>query len=269
MTEEFVGRYVNVEGGALYYETIGEGPALVCLPTAGREGRQWHWAAKILARHYNVHIFDLPGHGKSWPVPAAGCHQNIADISDAIWNGVAALGLDHPIIAGCSIGASVALYLGTAHPDRLAGLVAVQGAAYTPAFSESALRMMQHPKVSLPHFNREHSWSLFGNKGASAEIREFFEWSIWELNPTSMASDLHAYSTCDLRGELSQVTCPVLLLRGKLDWLVTHEMVLETKRLLTKAERVAFVEHEGIGHYAPMEAPETIAGSMIEFFKGR
>src|SRR5258708_16915369 len=71
--EPIVGRYAQIalDGRThrIYYEEAGQGMPLLCLHTAGSDGRQWRAVlndAGIL-RHWRVIAFDMPWHGKSSP----------------------------------------------------------------------------------------------------------------------------------------------------------------------------------------------------------
>jgi pimeloyl-ACP methyl ester carboxylesterase len=69
MIEPIVGRYVHIGEQRIYYEEAGAGIPLLCLHTAGSDGRQWRGVlndAEIL-KSYRVVAFDMPWHGKSSP----------------------------------------------------------------------------------------------------------------------------------------------------------------------------------------------------------
>ena len=54
---------------ALYFEEAGQGIPLVCLHTAGADGRQFRHLLNDaeITRHFRVLAFDMPWHGKSLP----------------------------------------------------------------------------------------------------------------------------------------------------------------------------------------------------------
>lgn len=120
--EPIVGRYLNLELSGrphrVYIEEAGSGVPLVCLHTAGADGRQFRHILndEAITRHYRVIAFDMPWHGKSLPpagfeteeykLTTAGYTQMVLDICDA-------LTLDKPVVMGCSIGGR--LEIGRAH----------------------------------------------------------------------------------------------------------------------------------------------------------
>ena len=69
--EPIVGRYLRLTLGGrahrVYFEEAGQGIPLVCLHTAGSDGRQFRhlMADEAVTRHYRVIAFDMPWHGKS------------------------------------------------------------------------------------------------------------------------------------------------------------------------------------------------------------
>ena len=107
--EPIVGRYMHLDlfGRAhrVYVEEAGEGRPLLCLHTAGSDGRQYRALmndARVTARH-RVIAFDMPWHGKS--SPPAGWHEEEYQLTSAhytamILNIMTALELDRPIVMG-------------------------------------------------------------------------------------------------------------------------------------------------------------------------
>ncbi len=71
--DPIVGRYLHVtlqqRPHRLYFEEAGTGIPLVCLHTAGSDGRQFRhlMTDAAITEHFRVIAFDLPWHGKSTP----------------------------------------------------------------------------------------------------------------------------------------------------------------------------------------------------------
>ncbi|MDO9561670.1 MAG: alpha/beta hydrolase, partial [Bradyrhizobium sp.] len=118
--EPVIGRYMHLDlfgrPHRIYVEEAGEGTPLLCLHTAGSDGRQYRALmndARVTARH-RVIAFDMPWHGKS--SPPAGWHNEEYQLTSAQYTAMileiaAALELDRPIAMGCSIGGRIALHL--------------------------------------------------------------------------------------------------------------------------------------------------------------
>ena len=71
--EPIIGRYLNLDllgrPHRLYIEEAGQGIPLLCLHTAGSDGRQYRGLLndKRITENYRVIVFDMPWHGKSSP----------------------------------------------------------------------------------------------------------------------------------------------------------------------------------------------------------
>jgi hypothetical protein len=103
------GRYVPVAvGGAtyqIYSESAGSGQDVLCMHTAGADGRQFHglMADPRIVRHHRLVSFDLPWHGKSPPPEGAiqGSWRLKTDLYVALIMGfVGAARLEKPVALG-------------------------------------------------------------------------------------------------------------------------------------------------------------------------
>jgi len=154
--------------------------------------------------------------------------------------------------------------MGAKHSTELRAIVPMQGADYSPSISRAVLDLMDHPHVSLPYFNREQSVSLVG-RSAIPEARELVEWTVYHLSPKALPADLKIYTGIDVRDRVGEVRCPVLMIHGEDDWLVSRAMVDATVSRLVNARPIDVVTLPGIGHYAPMEAPQAVADAIRKF----
>ena len=121
----------------MYFEEAGRGVPLVCLHTAGADGRQYRhlMTDEAVTARYRVLAFDMPWHGKSFPRPAGGTREyrltsgSYAEMILAFCDGLA---LDRPAVMGCSIGGRMALYLAIHHPDRFRAIIGLEAADFQP-----------------------------------------------------------------------------------------------------------------------------------------
>ena len=126
--EPIVGRYlrVSVQGipYRVYFEEAGSGIPLVCLHTAGSDGRQYRHLLTDpeITETYRVLAFDLPWHGKSNP-PAGFQDQEYRLTTqlytDTIMAFCRAMELKKPVVMGCSMGGRIVLELALRHGDEL------------------------------------------------------------------------------------------------------------------------------------------------------
>lgn len=257
---DIAGRYVPIESGVAYADVAGEGTPVLLLHTAGRDARQWHPVMGLLAGNFLVVAPDLPGRGRSAPIPGEGCLTSVDDIVAWIIRFVDQLGFQEYLVAGCSLGGNLSLLLG-ARDSRVRGIVALQGSDFTPTMSESSLAVMDDPVVSLPHSNMPFTMSLVGTATAKGP-RDEIVLGVQTLNSVAQKADLTAYSRCDFRSETGHIRQPVILFRGKDDWIVDASLVEGTASRLTNAASVDIQSVPGVGHFPHIEAPEMVAAAI-------
>ena len=124
------GRFVTAVGVRLHYIEKGEGPPVVLLHgnVVTAEDFQTSGVLDLLAKRHRVIAFDRPGFGYSdRPRGSAWSARAQADLLRAAF---VVLGIDHPVVLGHSLGASVALALALNHPEEVRGLVLMSGYYY-------------------------------------------------------------------------------------------------------------------------------------------
>ncbi|WP_428536628.1 alpha/beta fold hydrolase [Rhodopila sp.] len=129
------GGYVPVTIGGIthqiYYETAGTGRDVLCMHTAGSDGRQFHglMADSRIIDHHRLVAFDMPWHGKSPPPDAAvpgSWRLNTDFYVELIMGFMAAAHLDKPIALGASMSGEICLELAYRHPEAFTGIVACE-----------------------------------------------------------------------------------------------------------------------------------------------
>jgi pimeloyl-ACP methyl ester carboxylesterase len=110
---------VEVEGGALYVEEAGAGPAVVLLHGGLGDRRLWNEQVDAFAERFRVVRFDLRGFGRSQSGPGTfGVVEDVVAVLDA-------LDIDRAALVGLSFGGRVAVDAALERPDRVWALVAV------------------------------------------------------------------------------------------------------------------------------------------------
>ncbi|MGC4897236.1 alpha/beta fold hydrolase [Micromonospora sp. DT31] len=115
------GRYADVNGVRLYYETHGTGRPLILLHGGLGSGEMFTPILPTLTAQHQVILVDLQGHGRTADVDR---RLDVAFLADDVAALIDHLGLDRPDVVGFSLGGGVALNLGFRHPEKLGRLVA-------------------------------------------------------------------------------------------------------------------------------------------------
>ncbi len=265
--EPVIGRYLRLDFNGrphrLYFEEAGQGIPLLCLHTAGSDGRQYRALLndEAITRRFRVIAFDLPWHGKS--SPPTGFETEAYRLStdlyvDTVMAVSRALGLERPVVMGCSIGGRAVLHLALRHGASFRAAIGLQSATYAEAGADTRLRdmgVMFRPDVHGQEAAAGSVACLIAPTAPNADRWETL-WHYMQGGPSVFLGDLHYYFTDgDLRNaDLAGLDgkCPLYLLTGEYDLSATPELTAELAQL-TGARH--FEVMKGMGHFPMSESP--------------
>ncbi|MEK7715856.1 MAG: alpha/beta hydrolase [candidate division NC10 bacterium] len=261
--EPIVGRYLTLALAGrrhrVYFEEAGQGIPLVCLHTAGADGRQFRHLMndEAVTRHYRVLAFDMPWHGKS--LPPAGWQDEEYTLTtrgyvDLIMTFITTLGLERPVVLGCSIGGKIVLELARLHAKSFRALIGLESADYQAPWYDD---------TGWLHRSDVHGGEVSGAlmSGLIApqspeETRWDTLWMYMMSGPGVFKGDLFFYrADGDFRDRVAQIDtshCPLYLLTGEYDFSCTPEDTLRTAAKIQGA-RVTIMKE--IGHFPMSENP--------------
>lgn len=259
MIEDIVGRYVHLRSSGtdyrVYFEEAGSGPVLLALHTAGSDSRQFRHLLtdpEVTGRH-RVVAFDLPWHGRSLP-PAGWWTEEYLLTTDRyvalVEDVCAALGLDRPVVLGCSMAGSLVIELARRAPQRWGGVIGLSGALHVEGrFQDWSLR----PDINAQQSVASWTASLM-SPSSPEEFRREVWWTYSQGGPGIYRGDTYFYSEdLDLRGragEIDTARCPVYLLTGEYDHACTPE---DTAAALAAIPGARGGTMPGIGHFPMAE----------------
>jgi pimeloyl-ACP methyl ester carboxylesterase len=263
MIEPITGRYAHmtIEGRAhrVYYEEAGQGIPLLCLHTAGSDGRQYRAVLNDAAilKHYRVVVFDMPWHGKS--SPPAGWERDdyrltTQTYTDMIMTVARELGLARPVVMGCSIGGRIVLNLALEHARELRALIGLQSAAYVERYYDPG--WMDHPEVHGGRACGAVAYGLMSPLSPGAEKWETV-WHYMQGGPGVFTGDLFFYQVeGDIRGRIGAIdtkVCPLYMLTGEYDYSASPR---DTHAAAAKIPGAKVTIMKGLGHFPMSENPE-------------
>ncbi len=111
--------YALSTGAKLYFETRGDGPALVFIHAGVSDHRMWDPQVEVFASRFKVIRYDLRGFGKS-TMP----EESFA-LRDDLFAVLKHLGVSKGVLVGCSMGGATAIDFTLEHPDMVTALVPV------------------------------------------------------------------------------------------------------------------------------------------------
>jgi pimeloyl-ACP methyl ester carboxylesterase len=260
MIEPIVGRYLHLDLDGrrhrLYFEEAGQGIPLLCLHTAGADGRQYRGLLNdpAVTAHFRCVVFDMPWHGKS--SPPDGFWRDEYRLTTAAYTAMvmavsAALGLDRPVVMGCSIGGRIVLDLAAEHASRLRGVIGLQSSAFVEGYYD--LGWLHRPDT---HGGEVCGGIVSGLMAPQSPDGERWEtlWHYMQSGPGVFRGDLHFYvDEGDLRAKLPRIdtaACPVWMLTGDYDYSCTPDASHQTAAEIAGAELAIMPR---LGHFPMSE----------------
>jgi pimeloyl-ACP methyl ester carboxylesterase len=250
------------------YDRRGSGTPLVLLHGIGHRWQAWEPVLDLLAAHHEVIAIDLPGFGDS-PVPEGGMPEAMTGTVTAVGQFFDTIDLDHPHVAGNSLGGAIALELAAA--GRVASATALSPAGFfteverraavrTLSFMRATtfqpttvLRMaLRSPVVRAQSFGRlvVHPERLSPERafGDTMALRR-------GIGFRAVVKSSREYSF------LGQPTVPVTVAWGD------HDRILPPRQADRARERLPNARHvslPGCGHVPMSDAPDLVAKIVLE-----
>ena len=248
-----------------------DGQPILLLHGSNADLHTWELWAQDLKQTHRVIRFDQIGHGLTGPDPKhdysrANFTSDVAEVLDA-------LGLEKAIVAGNSMGGKHALSFAVAYPERVAGLVLVDGSGAPlpedekPQEDDDDSGNIGFAIARMPGVNL-----LAEQITPRSLVRQSLEQSVsnqsvvtpeavdryWELlrYPGNRRATLKRFSTPYdplSEAEIASVAAPTLILWGDEDRLIPVEAGQWLDRIMPNSELVVY---EGIGHLPHEEAPQ-------------
>jgi pimeloyl-ACP methyl ester carboxylesterase len=115
---------LNRDGVNIYYEVHGSGPPLILTHGYSSTSAMWQGQIAALSRHYKLVLWDMRGHGQSDYPENPAAYSEVLTIGDiaAILD---AVGAEHAIIGGLSLGGYMSLAFYRAYPQRALALLII------------------------------------------------------------------------------------------------------------------------------------------------
>ena len=196
------GKYANVNGVKIYYETYGNGQPLVLLHYFSGSHKVWDQWVDSLSQDYKLIIPDLRGHGNSTNPSKKFIHKDVAqDIYDL---------MDHLDIGkfnaiGVSTGAMTLIHMATMDSTRIISMIIISGISYYPEQARQFVKNLTFESYS----EEDLSWLRKHNPQGDDQIKMLIDQF---RNQAFMYDDMNFTIPF-----LTQIKCPTLIIHGGKD----------------------------------------------------
>lgn len=267
------------EVGSMLVERHGQrGRALILIPGLASGSWAWQDTVRQFMGEYSVYVVTLPGFdGRA---PAAG--KPLENARQAVMQLIAARKLVKPVLIGHSLGATMSLALAAQHPDKIGGVVALDG---LPVFPGSE-QLTQAQRVSMagsmkarmapanPAMFALQQQQYMRSVGVTdmARADELAKLS-GKSDPGAVMDYMAETFTLDLRAELPKITAPVLLIAPYFEEDDSqHQLTESAKRayyasLMEGTPKVEVVTVSPARHFAMFDQPQKVADAIRAYLK--
>jgi len=274
------GHFADIGGARVHYVAKGDGPPIVLVHGLSGSTANFTYALFSRLRDRRLIAIDRPGSGYS--VAPAGWTGSLTEQADVVAGLIRALGLEHPLIVGHSLGGAVALQLALDHPDQICGMVLIapltaEQGDVPPPFHKLAIRSAGvrrwfgctlNVPASILQSKAALAW-LFGPEEAPADfaIRGGGVLNLIPRNYRGAAVDLLAAETSipALVRRLPELKCDVTVLFSPDDRILNAET--HGRGLLKALPHARYLTSPG-GHMLPVSQPDRVAAVITAFPMG-
>ena len=273
--------YVDVAGGRIAYEVVGQGPLVVLSPGMADTRSTYRFLAPLIANAgYRVASVDLRGHGESstgWP------SYSRTDTAGDLLEVVRALG-GPAVIVGQSFSGGSATIAAATNPDLVSAIVEIDPFTRPPKTSVAALLRNAHNygrgALLLGQFvftGSVKAWSKYLDVAYPG--RKPADWDTWlaalqanlrEPGRIKAAQSMIKSKPVDAAAQLANVRCPALVIMGRDDSDFPEpeaEAAAIVGLLPDGLGRYEMIE--GAGHYPHAEYPQQVADALLPFLAER
>ena len=240
--------------GRIHFRELGRGDPLILMHTNGGSAYQHDVVAPLLAPHFRMISWTMPGHGDSDPLPR---HYTIEDHAAALSEVMDALDIRRAHIGGSSVGGSITAAFASHHADRTLSAMLIEtpcrssdewGARWEHTESNFGLPTQNEGQVKERVANVDAAllqrWNIDRNK-AGAKAMVGVMWAIREF---------------DVKNAASRIKRPAVILYGK-----RGPTIADQDRFKAVAPNIPIRYFENSGHFPMYDEPAVFAKVLTEF----
>lgn len=247
-------RLVQIKQGRMAMWLWGAGEPVVLLHPLALAGELWRPLGTTLAPDFHVLAPDLRGHGDtSWDRDGFTIDDMAIDLAQALDT----LSLDSVHLLGMSMGGSVAMTFAAMFPHRvrtltLADTTAWYGEQAPATWADRAEKAVTVPRDKQVEFQVDRWFSESFVVDHPTEVDRVVRIFV-RTDSQAHAAACRAFGRMDVRGDLSKITAPTLVLVGEHDY-ATPPAMAET--LASGIPDVTLRVLPGLRHMSLIEQPE-------------
>jgi pimeloyl-ACP methyl ester carboxylesterase len=273
-----------VEGKRITVLVEGNGPDVVLIPGLSSPRAVWGPTADRLKSKYRLHRIQIRGFGDEASVNAEGpvLDPMMREVADYIDDCITDQGRAAPAIVGHSMGGLTGLMIAARVPQEVGKLLIVDalpfiGTLFDPAATVDSVKPQAEQMAAMMRAQHGQSapngpvsdpgpFSMVGSMSNQPAGRTAILGWMRAADARVAAQVLHDVMTTDIRGELTAVTAPIILLYAQDDGLMPAERAKAAfEPQYAGVARFAAQIVPGSRHFIMLDQPEAFAKALDEF----
>lgn len=248
-------------------KVTGHGQPVILIPGLATPGAVWDATVKHLQDKYECHVVTIAGFGGMGPVKT----EHLADdVRDQVIAYARAQKLEKPTIIGHSLGGTLALAIGEQAPDLPGEIVSVDGLPFLagvmmPGVTDvegakkgaAAMRQMMAGQTPQQFAEYQRKVSIPSMVTRPEDVQRVAE-MCGKSDGGTVAQAMSELLTSDLRPELSQIKCQILVLgalAGLLQLAPREVLEQNYKAQFTNAPQTRFEFFDKSKHFIMIDDP--------------
>jgi 3-oxoadipate enol-lactonase len=256
---------VIANGIMMNYEMKGQGPDLILIHGAGDNLNMWYHQVPVFSKQYRVITYDVRGSGNT---DSPEGEYSLSLFAEDVYELMKTIGVAQGCFLGYSMGGRIALELAVKHPSMVKGLVLANTpimVVRTPPTDSKRPPLM--PGLGLggdmKTFAEMMATTAFSPGFRSKSPAEFERYMNVKLQnkPEGISRLMRSLGGLAKPPEISKLKCPVLIIVGENDALISVKRGIQAREAIPGSELVVLPS----GHAAAVEAPEQFNKAVLDF----
>ena len=258
-------------------EVTGKGRPMILIPGLASSGKTWDSTVAHYKDKYECHVLTLAGFAGQPPIQSDSFLQTVRD---DIITYIRDNKLQKPVIVGHSLGGLVALWIAEQAPDLVGPLVIVDslpflgGITSDTATSESVKPIADQIRKMYANQTPEQAakmseMSVRPMVTKDADYETIRGWGR-ASDPTTLAEALAEMFTTDIRGGLTKIQSPALVMGtwiGYKEYSTRDQVKANFDRQYSGLARLQFVMFENARHFIMFDDPDGFFRTMDGFLR--
>lgn len=257
--------YIDVDGGKLYYDIIGNGKPIIFLHNGMIHSVVWDGQIGEFSKQYKTICYDRRGYGKSPQTESE--YSNVEDLNTLLEE----LEIKRANLIGMSAGARISIDFAMQYPEKVSSLVlvgpVVSGFSFTRHFflrgGHATIDILNDPKAFLNYMFTDDPYSIYReNKEARLKALAILKENLqnFDRQKFRLNRDLNLNSV----SKLNNIKVPTLIISGEFDIPDVHAHSGAINAAIPNSRRVVVNE---AAHLVPFERPQIFNEYVIGFYK--